>query len=59
MPLVTKVDSGSRALERRPTTNVSAEFILNKVSLAEDSHYVAEVDRFVSLEEAKRHEDAL
>jgi hypothetical protein len=63
MPPVATVDSGTRTLELRTKTgrptNASAEFILNSISLAEDSRYVAEIDRFVSLEEAKQHEDAL
>ncbi|CAN9187347.1 unnamed protein product, partial [Alternaria alternata] len=39
--------------------NASADFILSSVSLAENTRYVAEFDRFVSLEEAEQHENAL
>lgn len=53
----------NRHLEHRTralsATNVSAEFILNSVALAGDSQYVAELDRFVPLPEAKHHEDAM
>ncbi|RDL36240.1 Uncharacterized protein BP5553_06852 [Venustampulla echinocandica] len=52
-----------RHLEHRtrtlPATNASAEFILNSIALAESSQYVAELDRFVPLPEAQRHEDAI
>lgn len=39
--------------------NAPAEFILNSVSLSEDSQYVAELDKFVPLSEAQRHEDVM
>lgn len=42
-----------------PTTNASAGFILNSVALAQSSQYVPELDRFVALPEAQRHEDAM
>lgn len=50
-------------LERRtrtlPPTNASAEFILKSVSLAERSQYVAELDKFVPLQEAQQHEETM
>ena len=39
--------------------NASADFILNSISLAENTRYVAEMDCFVSLEEAEQHQNAL
>ncbi|KAH7080231.1 hypothetical protein BKA63DRAFT_600602 [Paraphoma chrysanthemicola] len=42
---------------RRTTTNLSVDFIESSISLAEDSRYVAEIDRFVSAEEADLYED--
>ena len=63
MSLAAKPPPEIRRLERRtrsiPLTNLSAEFILNSVSLAENSQYVSEYDRFLPLNEAKRHEDAM
>lgn len=41
----------------RTTTNLSVDFIESSISLAEDSRYVAEIDRFVSAEEAGLYED--
>jgi hypothetical protein len=64
MSLVTSLEPEIRPLERSrtrtlPPTNASAEFILNSITLAENTRYVAEFDRFVSLEEAKHHEVAM
>jgi hypothetical protein len=42
---------------RRTTTNLSVDFIESSISLAEDSCYVAEINRFVPLEDAETHED--
>jgi hypothetical protein len=44
---------------RRTTTNLSVDFIESSVSLAEDSYYVAEINRFVPLEDAEAHEDEM
>jgi hypothetical protein len=44
---------------RRTTTNLSADFIESSISLAEDSYYVAEINRFVPLEDAETHEDVM
>jgi hypothetical protein len=42
---------------RRTTTNLSVDFIESSISLAEDSCYVAETNRFVPLEDAETHEE--
>ena len=44
---------------RRTTTNLSVDFIESSISLAEDSRYIAEIDRFVPVEEAESHEDKM
>ena len=52
-----------RHLEHRtrtlPIANTPADFILKSVALAENSEYVAELDKFVPRTEAQRHEDAM
>lgn len=53
---VRQLDRGTRTI---PPTNHSAAFILNSVTLAENSRYVPDLDRFVSLDEADRHDDAM
>ena len=57
-------EDSTQLLQRRRTrtmspVNASAEFILNSISLAENTRYVAEMDCFVSLEEAEQHQNAL
>jgi hypothetical protein len=46
-------------LPKRTTTNLSVDFIESSISLAEDSRYVAEIDRWVPVEEAQSYEDDL
>lgn len=65
MSIFTKLETGrfqppehTRTRTLSPT-NASAEFILDSISLAENTRYVAELDRFVSIDEATRHENAL
>jgi hypothetical protein len=43
---------------KRTTTNLSVDFIESSISLAEDSCYVAEINRFVPLEDAESRENA-
>jgi hypothetical protein len=42
---------------RRTTTNLSVDFIESSISLASDSCYVAEINRFVPLDDAETHEN--
>lgn len=48
-----------RQTRTTPAINPSVDFILNSVDLAKSSGYVVELDRFVSLLEARTHEDAM
>lgn len=44
---------------RRTTTNLSVDFIETSITLAEDSHYVAEKNQFVLAEDAESHENTM
>jgi hypothetical protein len=44
---------------RRTTTNLSVDFIESSISLAEDSCYVAEINRFVPADDVETHEDEM
>lgn len=64
MSSITQTEQAIRPLERSrtrtfPPVNASADFILSSIPLAENTRYVAEYDRFVSIEEATRHEETM
>jgi len=44
---------------RRTTTNLSVDFIERKISLAEHSRYIDDIDRFVPVEEAPSHDERM
>ncbi|KAF2833086.1 hypothetical protein CC86DRAFT_450891 [Ophiobolus disseminans] len=46
-------------LPRRTTTNLSVDFIEQKISLAEHSRYIDDIDRFVAVQEAPSHDERM